>query len=366
MKRLLFFCIPILLSASLCFSGYAQKKSDTINRKEDSIYMKRENYVLSARTKLTIFIFCTRYLNGKLFTNPGVDNYYFPITPLNIGLGFSHKWLAVNIAILSPKLGKNNYDNSQSKYQNFNLQALAYTPKYGLDILYSQNKGYFLGNYNGYVDVAGAPDKTPYFDMKTNRFTINLLRIFNPIKYSMNATMIGGEMQKKSSSSFILNTSFSLSTFKMSDSIPPFILAQMNQDAIFKAGDFYSISVLPGYGFTWIINKKFYLGIIPSIGPSLQYKLMTFEDDHENKVAVSYRILAKAGAGFHAKRWTAGLSVLYDNERYHLASKTNIFNNNGKVIFKVGYKINVPKWSKGLSKKMSTMQNSVEHTLHNF
>ncbi|WP_018342443.1 DUF4421 domain-containing protein [Cytophaga aurantiaca] len=365
MKIVFSISLYIFLCVQFGFQAYAQKDSKRFDE-QDSMYAKRENYVLSARSKLTIFIFSTRYLNGKLFTNPGINNYYFPITPLNIGLGFSHKWLAVNIAILSPKIGKNNYDNDQAKYQNFNLQALAYTPKYGLDILYSKNKGYFLGNYNGYVDVTGAPDKTPYFDMKTNRFTINLLRIFNPIKYSMNATMIGGEMQKKSSSSFIINSSFSLSTFKMSDSIPQFILDQMNQDAIFKAGDFYSISILPGYGFTWIINKRFYFGIIPAVGPSLQYKSMTFEHDHENKFALSYRVLAKAGAGFHAKRWTAGLSVLYDNEMYHLASKTNIFNNNGKIIFKVGYKINVPKWGKGISKKMTDVQKRAEHTLHNF
>lgn len=366
MKRLLLICITILLCAFMSSPAYAQKKSDIINKKQDSIYLKRENYVLSARAKLTIFIFGTRYLSGKLFTNPGIDNYYFPITPLNIGLGFSHKWLAVNIAILSPKLGKNNYDNKQSKYQNFNLQALVYTPKYGLDILYSQNKGYFLGNYNGYINVVGAPEKTPYFDMRTSRFTINLLRVFNPIKYSMNATMIGGEMQKNSSSSFILNTSFSLSAFKMSDSIPQFILNQMNQDAIFKGGIFYSVSVMPGYGFTWIISKRFYLGIIPAIGPSMQYKSMSFEYEHEDKISVSYRILAKAGAGFHAKRWTAGISVLYDNERYHLGPNTNIFNNNGKIIAKVGYKINVPNWGKGISNKMSTMQNRLEHTLNNF
>lgn len=357
------FVIGLFFQLCLLANGQDKPNKTEVN---DSLYINRENYVISARDKLTIFVFSTRYLNGKLFTNPGINNYYFPITPLNIGLGFSHKWLAVNIAIFSPKIGKNNYDGYQSKYQNFNLQALAYTPQYGLDILYSQNLGYFLGNYNGYVDVVGAPEKTPYFDMKTNRFTVNLLRVFNPTKYSMNATMIGGEQQKNSASSFIINSSFSTCYFKMSDSIPTFILDQMNQDAIFQKGTFYSIAVLPGYGFTWIIRKKFYLGIIPGLGPSLQFKSMTFESGHEDKLALSYRVIAKAGAGFHAKRWTAGISVLYDNERYHLASKTNIFNNNGKIIVKVGYKINVPKWGKGLSKKMSTMQNKFENTLPHF
>ncbi|MGN6648202.1 MAG: DUF4421 domain-containing protein [Cytophaga sp.] len=357
--------LSLFLCTQICWIGAAQDKPNPIDG-EDSLYAKRENYVISARQKLTIFIFSTRYLNGKLFTNPGINNYYFPIAPLNIGLGFSHKWLAVNIAMYSPHLGKDKYDGQGSKYQNFNLQALAYTPRYGLDVLYSQNLGYFLGNYNGYVDVTGAPDKTPYFDMSTKRFTINLLRIFNPIKYSMNATMIGGEMQKNSASSFILNTSFSYSYFNMSDSIPEFLLDQMNQDAVFKKGNFYSVAFMPGYGFTWIIGKRFYLGIIPALGPSIQYKSMTFEDDHDNRFALSYRVLAKAGAGFHAKRWTAGFSVLYDNELFHLAPQTNIFNNNGKVILKIGYKINVPKWGRGLSKKMTKLQTKFEHTIHNF
>ena len=140
----------------------------------------------------------------------------------------------------------------------------------------------------------------------------------------------------------------------------------MNQNAIFKGGTFYSIGLLPGYGFTWIIKKRFYLGIIPSFGPSLQYKSMSFEDHHEDRFSVSYRVLAKAGAGFHAKRWTAGISVLFDSEKYHLADHSNIINNNGKLILRIGYKINVPKWGKKVSQKMSNMQNSVENTLHNF
>ena len=86
-----FICIQFGLNAS------AQKNSNPFAN-EDSIYVKRENYVLSARNKLTIFVFANRYLNGILFTNPGINTYYFPIAPLNLGLGFSHKWLAVNIA----------------------------------------------------------------------------------------------------------------------------------------------------------------------------------------------------------------------------------------------------------------------------
>ena len=366
MKRLLLIFIPILLSAFMCLQTYAQKKSDVINRKQDSIYMKRENYVLSARTKLTLFVFINRYLNGNLFTNPGINSYYFPIAPLNIGLGFSHKWLAVNVAILSPRIGKSNYTGEGEKYSNFNLQALAYTHKYGLDVIYSKNIGYFLGNYNNFINLTDVPNQTPYFDISTQRLTVNLLRIFNPMKYSMNATMIGGEMQKNNASSLIFNTSFSMSAFDMGDSIPSFISAQANPNTIFRSGTFYSVGLLPGYGFTWIIRKRFFIGIIPSFGPSFQYKSINFETHHDERFSISYRILAKAGVGFHTKKWTAGLSVLFDSERYHLGPESNIINNNGKVTLRVGYKINVPKWGKGLSKKMSTLQNSVEHTLHNF
>lgn len=365
MKIVFSICLQVFLCVQIGLQASAQDKPNKFDG-EDSVYAKRENYVLSARSKLTIFFFTNRYLNGILFTNPGLNTYYFPISPLNFGLGFSHKWLAVNVALFSPRLGTKNYDGTGKKYDNFNFQVLAYTPRYGLDVLYSQNIGYFLGNYQGYVDLNGAPEKTPYFDMRTNRFTINLLRIFNPIKYSMNATMIGGEMQKNSASSFIMNTTFSLSAFKMSDSIPQYVRDQMNPDAIFKNGTFYSIGILPGYAFTWIIKKRFYIGIIPSFGPSIQFKNMSFEGDHEERFSISYRVLAKAGAGFHTKRWTAGLSVLFDSEQYHLASQSNIINNNGKVTLRVGYKINVPKWGKGLSNKMSSMQNRFEHTLRNF
>lgn len=330
----------------------------------DTIAKKREDHIFSAREKVTIFVFANRYINGLLFTNPGKNTYYFPIAPLNIGLGFSHKWLAVNIAIMSPKIGKKNYTGDGNKYNNFNFQILAYTPRYGLDAVYSQNIGYFLGNYKGYVDLKGAPNQTPYFDMKTNRLTVNLLRVFNPIKYSMNATMIGGERQKKSASSLVLNTTFSYNSFNMSDSIPNYVLSQMNQNAIYKGGAFYSIGLLPGYGFTWIIKKNFYIGLIPAFGPSFQYKVMNFEGYREERFAVSYRLLAKAGMGFHAKRWTAGLTILFDSEKYHVAENTNIINNNGRITLRVGYKINVPKWGKGISKKMTKAQNRVENTIN--
>lgn len=364
MKLLLYICISFIVMIQMSISTQAQLIPDP-RIDEDSLVKNRENHIFSARDKVTLFIFSNRYINGLLFTNPGKNTYYFPIAPLNIGLGFSHKWLAINIAIVSPKIGKKNYDGDGNKYNNFNFQILAYTPRYGLDAVYSQNIGYFLGNYKGFVDLQGAPNQTPYFDMKTNRLTVNLLRVFNPIKYSMNATMIGGERQKKSASSLILNTTFSFNSFNMSDSIPSYVLSQMNQDAIFKGGAFYSIGLLPGYGFTWIIKKNFYIGLIPAFGPSFQYKTMNFEDEHEERFSVSYRLLAKAGMGFHAKKWTAGLTVLFDSEKYHLAEKTNIINNNGRITLRVGYKINVPKWAKGISKKMTNAQSRFENTLYN-
>ncbi|MBC7449854.1 MAG: DUF4421 family protein [Cytophagales bacterium] len=361
--------IPIVLLFILFLSGiksYAQNSSKEEEETSDSVYIKRESYVFSARSKLTIFIFSSRYLNGMLFTNPGVNNYYFPIAPINIGLGFSHKWLAVSVSLYSPKTGRNHYDGVSEKYKNFNLQILAYTHKYGMDLLYTYNRGYYLGDYKGYIDVDGAPDKTPYFNAYTQRFTFNVLRIFNPLKYSMNAPIIGGEVQKNSSSSFIMNSAFSINTVNLGDSIPEFIKTQLNPDAIFTSGTFYSIGILPGYGFTWIVRKKFYFGAIPALGPSFQYKEMNFESGSEDRFAVSYRVLAKFGAGFHAKRWTAGLTLILDSERYHLAKQSDMISNNGKLILRVGYKINVPKWGKKVSKKMTIMQEKAEHLINNF
>jgi hypothetical protein len=356
-------CLSLILMTYVALVAQAQIMTNPMED-ADSIAKKRENNIFSARTKITVFVFANRYINGLLFTNPGKNAYYFPIAPLNIGLGFSHKWLAINIAIMSPKIGKKNYNGDGNKYNNFNFQILAYTPRYGLDAIYSQNIGYFLGNFKGYVHLNGTPNQTPYFDMKTNRLTVNLLRVFNPTKYSMNATMIGGERQKRSASSLILNTTFSFNSFNMSDSIPSYVLSQMNQNAIFQGGAFFSIGLLPGYGFIWIIKKNFYLGLIPAFGPSFQYKMMNFEGYSEDRFAVSYRLLAKAGMGFHAKRWTAGLTILFDSEKYHLAESTNIINNNGRITLRVGYKIDVPKWAKGVSKKMTKAQNRVENTVN--
>ena len=361
-RKSLFFLIFIVII--FCKNDLKAQK-DTTNHhpeiKTDSV--ERLNYVTNGRRNVfTLFVYGSRFSNGILYGG-NRNLLYYPISPINVGLGFTHKWIGASFSLIAAEINKGKFEGNY----NFNVQINAYSRKIGADLVYSINKGYYGANYKSFLDLNlnGTSKELPYYNVRMERLTVNVVRIFNGKKYSLNAPLVQGEIQKKSAGSFLLNTALSSAFTRNGDSlfVPSSLQPLFEGNTILKNGEFYSLSIMPGYGVTWVIREKFFVGIVPSIGPSFQFHHLTTQNSKEDYFTISYKILGRFGAGYHSERWTYGLSLLVDAENYPLKNNTHFFNNVGKIYFRIGYKFKVPRWAEKYSRLMDKYQEKVEQKL---
>ena len=350
------FLLAILLLVSLV----ALAQVDTIRQKIVADSLVRLNYVSTSKQYLTVYVYGSRNSNGVLYS--GNSNlFYYPITPVNIGIGVSHKWLGGSISVVSLQSNKSKLIDNY----NFNINLNAYGRQIGADFVYTVNSGYYLSNYKNFIVSDDVDKSQPFVEMRMQRFMFNFVRIFNGKKYSLSAPVTQGETQKRSSSSFILNAGLNLAFVKGGDSsfVPSYAKALFEGNTLLQEGAIYSLSFMPGYGVTWVIKKRFFIGLIPSAGISIQYQHLNYQEGLEDHLRVSYKILGRFGAGYHSRLWTIGISVVYDAEKYPLGNNTYLLNNVGKVHARIGYKFEIPRWAKKYSKKMDVYQDKLEHVL---
>ncbi len=349
-----------LLCSFFTVNGQNDTTERTRNIRADSV--ERLKYVANGRSRFTIYVFASRFSNGILYSG-NKNLLYYPISPINVGLGFTHKWIGGSFSLVAAEINKGKFEGNY----NFNVQINAYARKIGADLVYTVNNGYYGANYKSFLDLNlnGVSKELPYYNVKMERLTLNFVRIFNGQQYSLNAPLVQGEIQKKTSHSFLINAALSGAFTKNGDSlfIPAPLLPLFEGNTIFKQAYFYSFSIMPGYGITWVIRKRFFVGLVPSLGPSFQYHHLQTRDGIEDNFAISYKILGRFGAGYNSERWTYGLSILVDAENYPLKNNTHFLNNVGKIYFRIGYKIDVPKWAEKYSRLMDKYQEKVEQSL---
>jgi hypothetical protein len=347
----------------LVHSLVAHAQRDPIREKIKADSLVRLKYVGNAKHSIMFYVFGTRYSNGILYRGHS-SLLYSPITPVNIGIGFSHKWLGGSVSVVSIQSAKSRLID----HYNFSIQVNAYSRKVGADMSYIVNSGYYQSNYQNFLSYNQVNKDQTASNMRMQRFALNFIRIFNGKNYSLNAPVDQGEIQKKSASSFLLSMGVGWATAGNGDStfVPSYLDELFQHNTILKKGVFTSFNVMPGYGFTWVIKKNFFVGIVPSVGLSFQYQHLILQNGEEDHVRVSYKALGRFGAGYHSTRWTFGISAIFDAENYPLGNGTYLVNNVGRLHARIGYKFNVPKWARKYSQKMDDYQDEVEDALPDF
>src|SRR6478735_9471273 len=90
----------VFLLLFLLVSGtflYAQQHHRRLSVEDSTA---RAQYIRSNRNFLTLYLYCSRGSNAVWYKGNSQLAYY-PITPINIGIGASHKWLGGSISMVS-------------------------------------------------------------------------------------------------------------------------------------------------------------------------------------------------------------------------------------------------------------------------
>lgn len=330
--------------------------------KDSTILNQREDYVYNSRNQITLSVIGFRYFNG-LYYLAEQNISYRPTIPIILGVGFSHKWLNLNIGIIGFDLDRVR-DKSNHNYQ---LQMSAFLSRYGFDVIWAKNEGYYVGNREAYHMFNNKRDSAVFNDMYISRLSLNAVYILSK-KFNLQTTFGKAKISNHTNKGWFLNVGFaSMHMQNKSGTIIPTDLEPILQNSfLIDQGRAYSLAVLPGYAMHKVWKGKLYASIAPSIGPSFQWiEMKEIEEATQGRANLSGKMVLRAGVGYHTKHWVFGASVLWDSERFSLGQNTVLLNNIGKVMLRVGYKIPVPKWAKKYSGTLDQVEGKLRQYEHN-
>lgn len=351
MKKLIFFTLFIFVSFNTI------KAQDSIKRKQQL----REYFVYDISEKLNVSLY---FLNNKsdfsLSGNNALKLNYSPNDYGAVGLSVRLNWLGIAFGY-APKNLQENYKGTTT-YTN--LKISSYGKKLGFDIYYLDYSGFYLDNTK---QVLGNDFKLRHYireDLNTMTIGTNFYYIFNHKRYSYRSTFIQNEIQKHSAGSFMINGSLNYFNLSADSSIVPKEIDILNfsPEAKIKNGDFYNLSLMPGYGHTFVAYKNWFLTLSAYAGINFQQQQYTSElKDFKSQVFSQFefipRAMGRAGVGYNSTRFFAGINGVFDMYNLPLGKSEFIKYSVGSASAYLGFHFNLPKSISKYTDKMKKFPN---------
>jgi len=259
---------------------------------------------------------------------------YRPEYGVNLGLGLSYKWFALELAF---NVGlKEDKDFQESEY--FDFQGRVFSSKQFLEGSLQYYYGHILGNLSG---IDGTIEEIPEIreDIRTISFGLQYLYAFKYDKFSLKAPFVLNEIQLKSAGSPIFGASFAYFSMDADSSIvPPSIMDQFDPKLHITDFNVISLAVNLGYMYTFTWKKHFFitLGLIPGLNFNLGDSKAEARESF--KWNVSYRIKTMNALGYNSERVFTGFQFLSDWNNIRIDRHLHFKFTYGSVKFFVGYR----------------------------
>jgi hypothetical protein len=273
---------------------------DTVQPVIDTGYCEDYTYKLTARAFLL-------FQNASLLINAENINkiVYRPNVNLRVGLAGFWKWFGLGLSIDNPfyKTDKGKYGNTSTT----DIRINAFGRSIVAELFMQRYRGFYIGS-------PVKADDTYYMlpDMKTFSLGISAYWIYNPKRFSIRAAFIQTERQKRSAGSLLVWPSFLY--FRLSSEtgiIPAEIMDAYNIPATSQLtnGDFYSVGLAPGYAYTFVFLKDFYL--TGAVFPGVAAHYATFRNDLQSKndFEFTFQLGGRFAVGYNSDKWFIGGSV---------------------------------------------------------
>lgn len=260
-----------------------------------------------------------------LISNRVSVNYRF----ISLGVGWTMRFLPWN-------QGSNRKGSTKAFYLRFNL----FTTYIQQELQYGRITGFYLHNTEELIDGWDL-HVDPFHQMPGLRVDmISGATMFKlNRRFSIKALSSQTEIQRNSCGSFIPSLSYSFYRIENSDEEQPPELRQLSSTL--------NILLNPGYFYTFVLNRRFYIGggITPGIGFSYTHLNQLSADDNrvETISSVVYRLQERIGFGYNSSRTFAGASASL-TQWFHYADagkpELNAIKNFYEVF--VGYRFRAP------------------------
>ncbi len=304
------------------------------------------NYIVNYEDVFTARFVIISKKNEFTLTNNEADStgksgnslLFKPNDPLNIGFGFTYKWLGINMAFNLPFI--NNDDHIYGKTKRFDLSTHIYGRKLIFDLSFQWSKGYYLANPSGIIPGWNNGDPYPSRgDLGVTSFGAAGYYVFNYKKFSYQAAFTFSERQKKSAGSFVLGGGFSWYFIRADSSLTSVkYQIDMGDMKIHKAnlGNYYSVG---GYAHNFVV-KYFFLSLTLGLGLGVKSDKLFIEGTNEKFRQAGLNVVSvfRASVGYNNDVFYAGLSMF--NNSFSLTEVNNIGTSYGfsSVNIYVGYR----------------------------
>jgi len=316
-------------------------QSKKISFPEIETYHYDTNYIESFNSKLALRFVAPKRVEqfsirdaktGQKYTYNANEHY-------GIGVGFTYKWLAVDMT-LNPDFTQKDNDKFGDT-DEFNLKGSAYLKRTLVDGYLRYYKGYFVSN-----PTANTPNWQPNMpypqrgDIQTIGWGFNYTIPFNWDRYTPKVTFVLDGKLKKSAGSFMAISSIYFYHLKADSSI---VDDTFKPEAQINKADIALLGQLFGYSYT-LVYKDFYAsgGIYP--GVTFPLGTVQSESGKENPTfTANFKLMVRAGVGYNIEKWYAGAYLILDNNQTKLPADLILGNTLAEFRLFVGYRIAAPK-----------------------
>ena len=344
--QLLYLTIPLIFLFTFLVSESTAQKSilhpDSLMKKVTDIrkLLLRQNqdtnYIENHSDRWTLkLIGVTKfnYFKGSDNINK-TDIRYRVDRRLNLGIGVSYRWFALNFTF---NVGiREDSDFKNGKFLDF--QGTMFSSRQFIAASYQYYYGYKLQNVNGVPSnlYTSNPVRS---DIRTIYFGLQYFFAFNYSKFSLKAPFIQNEIQKKSAGSFIIGAGFSAFVMDSDSSIVPSELKNYFEDKIrLTSLSASTISISGGYIYTFVIQKHFYVtvSLIPLLGMNLGDYTIMYRDRFKSHISLGLGTLN--AIGYNSDSFFGGLSFIADMYRIRVDKQLGVVNGHGKAKIFFGYR----------------------------
>ncbi|MCB0464923.1 MAG: DUF4421 family protein [Aequorivita sp.] len=320
-----------------------------LGQTEDSISVKNE----------AIWI---EKINDKIGLDVSVNNSYeifevkttdskfilYPNTASNLRLNVNYRFFSFGFQFTPDFIPGNGDNDIKGKTKSFEFRSSFIFKHWFTDISYSKVKGYYLKNSDDFTTIL---DGDPYIQFPNlNYYGFNTTVGYSSnSKFSFKSLTSQTERQLKSAGSFIpvINLGY-------------YVIDDKSSEVNTQKSNNFESSIGPGYAYTIVANKKYYLSLslLTSVG-YLNTKLTTRQVDEDiktNQDNFIFRWDGKVGLGYNGEKIYTGLYTNISGTNYKQENttamnfKTRIFYH-----FFLGVRISAPSYIERKANKIETL-----------
>ena len=300
--------------------GSPQSESEFFTTETDTTYIESFKHLLTAR-----YYLLAQNTSLVIFPDLEATMVYQPNETGRFGIAAFYSWFGLGISFGTKLFRKNPDVYGTTKSLDFRINA------YGKFIVVEGYLQYYQGFY---MDYKSNRFKETFIipGMDLVSFGIDGTYIYNHGKFSARASYTQNERQKKSAGSLIVKPTFRYYYVNSDTGIIPSKILEiysLRQENIIS-GNFYTLGLGPGYIYTFVFGKNFYL----TAGGQLDMNWSSYDYNTTGRsfhsTGFSFPVSVRIALGYNSDKWFIGasyLSTLYyfqpgqrvqDDFHYHL------------------------------------------------